>query len=162
MNRTDFTQLIPQLRPVMVRVGRNFFGNNDDAEDVAQDALVRLWHYCERLDPERNLETLAVMVAKNVCIEHYKKRQQMPRTEVVEMTAQQSFDADAPLRAQETQGRIDRAIESLSPREQVLVRARHLDDKSATVIAAETGIPKMSVRSMLSMAKAKLKRKLRQ
>lgn len=51
---------------------------------------------------------------------------------------------------------IDTAIKSLSPRQQQLVRRRYIEDHSAEEIAAETGIPKPSVKSMLSTAKSKL------
>ena len=44
MDRKEFENIVPALRPLMVKVGRDFFGNKDDAEDIAQDALVRLWN----------------------------------------------------------------------------------------------------------------------
>ena len=59
MTRKEFEIIILRLRPLMVKVGRDFFGNQMDAEDVAQEALLRLWKYCERLDADRNLEALA-------------------------------------------------------------------------------------------------------
>ena len=45
MNRKEFEQQVQRLRPLMLQVGRDFFGNKDDAEDVAQDRLERLWNY---------------------------------------------------------------------------------------------------------------------
>ena len=59
----------------MQKVALDFFGSQEDAEDVAQDAMVQLWHYCERIDSERNVSGLAVRVAKNCCITLYRKRQ---------------------------------------------------------------------------------------
>lgn len=47
MERREFEQMLPRLRQMTVQVGYRFFGNKDDAEDVAQDALLRLWTYCE-------------------------------------------------------------------------------------------------------------------
>lgn len=162
MNRKEFENIVPELRPLMVKVARDFFGNQDDAEDVAQDALVRLWNYCERLDANRNMKQLAIMVAKNCCIGTYKRRQMMVEVPCPdERMAGETYQADAEVVAQETRGRIDSAIRSLSPREQQLVRKRYLEDHSAEEIARETGIPKPSVKSMLSGAKAKLIRILK-
>lgn len=167
MERKEFEQLVPRLRPLMTKVGRDFFGNKDDAEDVAQDSLERLWNYCERLDAERNLEALAIMVAKNICVEKYKRRQAMTlplrqtQDKLLNETADEGNQADAWIISQEARKGIEEAIESLSPREQELVRKRYFEDHSAEEIAQETGIPKPSVKSMLSMAKAKLKRRLR-
>lgn len=145
----------------MVRTGLDFFGNMDDAEDVAQDALVRLWGYCEQLDARRNLEALAVMVAKNICVEHYRRRKMSVHISS-DPPAHSSDDADAPLMAQDTSRRVDAALDGLSPRERELVRLRHMEDKTPDEIAQETGIPKPSIRSMLSTAKNKLRKRLRQ
>ncbi len=151
----------------MVEVGRDFFGNRDDAEDVAQDALVRLWRYCERLDTSRNMETLTLMVTKNICIEKYKRRQhsimafRQTEDKLMNEAASKADQADAGIISEEAQQMIETAINSLSPREQELVRKRYLEDQSTEEIAQETGIPKPSVKSMLSMAKAKLKKRLR-
>lgn len=167
MERKEFEQQVPRLRPLMTKVGRDFFGNKDDAEDVAQDSLERLWNYCERLDAERNLEALAVMVAKNICVEKYKRRQAMTLTlrqaqdKLATEAADETYHADARLLSAEARKGIEEAISTLSPREQELVRKRYLEDHSAEEIAQETGIPKPSVKSMLSMAKAKLKKRLR-
>lgn len=140
----------------MVKVGWDFFGNRDDAEDVAQDALVRLWNYCERLDANRNLAALAIMVAKNICVEKYKRRQMTVAEPPDETAASANYSADAEIITQETQELIDSAIKRLSPREQQLVRKRYLEDLSADDISKEMSIPKPSVKSMLSTAKSKL------
>lgn len=151
MERREFEQMLPRLRQMTVQVGYRFFGNKDDAEDVAQDALLRLWTYCEQLDAGRNMEALAIMVAKNICVEKYKRKQ----IGIAEATQEIEAD-DAYAAAQETRTMIDNAIGSLSPRQQQLVRRRYIEDHSAEEIAAETGIPKPSVKSMLSAAKSKL------
>lgn len=150
--------MIPHLRPLMVRVGRDFFGNAEDAEDVAQDSLIRLWTYCERLDAQRNLEALAIMVAKNICVQRYHRLEQLPTSPLEESLAPCTTEADASLLAEEAAQRVDHAMRHLSPRERSLFKARHVDDKSVDEIAARTGLPKPSVKSMISMAKAKLKR----
>ena len=156
MERREFEQMLPRLRQMTVQVGYRFFGNRDDAEDVAQDALLRLWTYCEQLDAGRNMEALAIMVAKNICVEKYKRKQIGIAEATREIEADDAYAADGGIRAQETRTMIDNAIGSLSPRQQQLVRRRYIEDHSAEEIAAEMGIPKPSVKSMLSTAKSKL------
>ena len=145
----------------MVKVGRDFFGNDTDADDVAQEGLIRLWRYCERLNAERNMEALAVKVAKNICVEIYRKR----TTRIISLTDyiesnETSDDADANIVARETQQKIDEAMERLSPRERELLRKRHIEGHTAEEIATETGIPKPSVKSMISMARKKMTKEL--
>lgn len=161
MERKEFEKQIPQLRFLAMQIGKDFFGNRDDAEDVAQDALERLWRYCERLNADRNIEALAVMVAKNICIEKYKRRQITVDSPPSDPVACEAYGADANILSEEAREMIEGAISTLSPREQQLITKRYLEDHSAEEISQETGIPKPSVKSMLSMAKAKLKKKLR-
>ena len=141
----------------MVKVGRDFFGNQMDAEDVAQEALLRLWKYCERLNADRNLEALAVKVAKNVCVDLYKSRNTYEDEITSDIASPPSQSADAELHAKEVQQKIDEAMERLNPRERDLLKARQLEGKSAEEISEQTGIPKSSVKSMISKARKKLK-----
>ena len=64
-----------QLRKEMLTIGMAFFGNREDAEDVAQEGLVKLWSYCEHIDTERNVKALAVRGAKNCCVSIHRQRQ---------------------------------------------------------------------------------------
>jgi RNA polymerase sigma factor (sigma-70 family) len=141
----------------MVKVGRDFFGNQMDAEDVAQEALLRLWKYCERLNADRNLDALAVKVAKNVCVDLYKSRNTYEDEITSDIASPPSQSADAELHAKEVQQKIDEAMERLNPRERDLLKARQLEGKSAEEISEQTGIPKSSVKSMISTARKKLK-----
>lgn len=50
MTQEEFEKIAPGLRKVMKSIGRNFFGNESDADDVAQEGLVALWRYRDRLD----------------------------------------------------------------------------------------------------------------
>lgn len=141
----------------MVKVGRDFFGNQMDAEDVAQEALLRLWKYCERLNADRNLDALAVKVAKNVCVDLYKSRNTYEDEITSDIASSPSQSADAELHAKEVQQKIDEAMERLNPRERDLLKARQFEGKSAEEISEQTGIPKSSVKSMISKARKKLK-----
>jgi RNA polymerase sigma factor (sigma-70 family) len=163
MSPKEFENIVPALRPLMVKVGRDFFGNRTDADDVAQEGLIRLWKYCERLSADRNMEALAIKVAKNVCVEIYKRRSTLTVTLESETEINQALadnDADAGIEAGETQQKIDEAMERLSARERELLRKRHIEGYTADEIAQETGIPKPSVKSMISIARKKMIKEL--
>ena len=102
MSPKEFENIVPALRPLMVKVGRDFFGNRTDADDVAQEGLIRLWKYCERLSADRNMEALAIKVAKNICVEIYKRRSTLTVTLESETEINQALadnDADAGIEA---------------------------------------------------------------
>ena len=47
MTQSEFEHIASMLRSQMLKVALDFFGSRDDAEDVTQDAMIQLWHYCE-------------------------------------------------------------------------------------------------------------------
>lgn len=161
MTREEFEHIAPTLRSLMMKVGRDFFGNRMDAEDIAQEGLVRLWNYCGRLDAGRNLEALAVRVAKNLCVEHYKNGAGLTdNVQADRFPAPASDAADAGVQAGELQTHIDHAMGRLAQRERQLVETKLMGERPTEEIAGETGIPLASVRSMISMAKKKLRKEL--
>ena len=72
----DFIQLTTAIRPRLISLCRSFFDRQElacDAEDAVQETLLRLWLMHERLGQYHSPETLAVKIAKNVCIDVLKK-----------------------------------------------------------------------------------------
>lgn len=159
MDRTTFEQTMERLRPLILRIGRDFFGSADDAEDVAQETLIRLWQYCQRLDESRNIEALAVRMAKHYCVD-------MQRRSRIETIRE---DDDGPvtipslapspheeLEQKEGVAALDEAVDTLKPRERQLFEMRQQEGLSTEEIAELTGIPRASVQSMISMARKKV------
>ena len=62
MTQEEFEHIAPALRELMLSVGRSFFGNDDDAEDVAQEGLVALLRFIDRMDSASKHEALAIRV----------------------------------------------------------------------------------------------------
>lgn len=159
MDRTTFEQTAARLRPLILRIGRDFFGSADDAEDVAQDTLVQLWRYCEQLDEGRNVEALAVRVAKNCCV-NMKRRQRLQVVRGEEhLAATTPMPLPSPHEVLEWQERVsalDEAVGLLQPRERQLFEMRQMEGLSTEEIAQQTGMAKATVQSMIAMARRKL------
>ena len=156
----------------MLKVALDFFGSQDDAEDVAQDALVQLWRYCEQIDGGRNISGLAVRVAKNCCVNLYRKRQaaqQWSYTDIGPRALRHPDTSDSPqelLEAEDTRRMMTEVVALLKPRERQLFEMRQTMELSTEQISEQTGIPKASVTVMISAARKKvfteLKRRMKQ
>lgn len=166
MTRSEFERLAPQLRAQMLKVALTFFGNQDDAEDVAQDAMLQLWRFCEQIDARRNVSGLAVRVAKHCCVSRY--RRQRPESDItaLEHTAGEDYSPQQLLEAKEARRMMDEALALLKPRERELFEMRRIEGLSPKQITAQTGIPERSVSAMVSAARMKvfteLKKRLQQ
>lgn len=172
MTRSEFEQIAAQLRAQVLKVAQAFFGSQDDAEDVAQEAMVQLWQYCEHIDGGRNVSGLAVRVAKNCCVSLYRKRQTRTVGVIPLDACHSPFQADASdspqerLEAADVQRMMNEVIALLKPRERQLFEMRQTEGLSTEEISKQTGIPKTSVTVMVSQARKKvleeLKRRMKQ
>ena len=162
MTQSEFEHIAQELRSRMLKVALDFFGSQDDVEDVAQDAMVQLWRYCERIDSGRNVSGLAVRVAKNCCVNLYRKRQSARLQSYSDLGSQamhQEDTAGSPqehLEAADTQRMMNEVVALLKPRERQLYEMRQTEGLSTEEIAEQTGIPKTSVTVMLSAARKKV------
>ena len=164
MTRSEFEHIAAQLRQRVLKVGLDFFGSRDDAEDAAQEAMIQLWRYCEHIDAERNIEALAVRVAKNCCVSMFRKQQHVADTpkgtlsdRVIDLNQTTGpHDPQVQLEAKETRRMLTETIDLLKPRERQLFEMRAVEGLSAEEVSKQTGIPKASVAVMVSTARKKV------
>ena len=171
MTRSEFEHIAAQLRQRVLKVGLDFFSNKEDAEDAAQETMVQLWRYLEHIDAGRNVEALAVRVAKNCCVSISRKQNKF-RTETPAVANSKLSTLNSPLspemllEAQDTQRLLSEAIALLKPRERELFEMRQIEGLSTDEVVEQTGIPKPSVIAMVSAARKKvfteLKRRMKQ
>ena len=166
MTRPEFEHIAAQLRQRVLKVGLDFFGSREDAEDAAQDTMIQLWQYLEHIDAGRNVEALAVRVAKNCCVSLYRKQQR--NTHVADIDTRQLHhleDGDSPqqqLEAADMQRMLTETVALLKPRERQLFEMRTVIGLSTEDIAQQTGIPKASITAMVSAARKKVLTELKQ
>ena len=74
MEKEDFEILSIKIRPKLLSLARNFALSSEmEADDVVQEAMIALWELVEQDYPMRDAEALAIRIAKNICVSHYRK-----------------------------------------------------------------------------------------
>ena len=177
MTRSEFEHIAERLRQKVLKVGLQFFGSQDDAEDATQETMEQLWRYCEQIDASRNIEALAIRVAKNCCVNLYRKihnsqfithnsEQTIFNSQFSIFNSQSEASPQEELEAKDTERMLEEALDLLKPRERQLFEMRQLEGLSIDEISSETGIPKPSITAMVSAARKKvfteLKRRMKQ
>jgi RNA polymerase sigma factor (sigma-70 family) len=177
MTHSEFEHIAAGLRQKVLKVGLQFFGSQDDAEDAAQETMVQLWRYCEQIDASRNIEALAIRVAKNCCVSLYRKihnsqfiihnsEQTIFNSQFSILNSPNEASPQEELEAKDTERMLEEALGLLKPRERQLFEMRQLEGLSVDEISSETGIPKLSITAMVSAARKKvfteLKRRMKQ
>ena len=135
------------MRPQLINQARRYLGDTDEAEDVVQDALLRLWQMREQLSSP--LVRMAVVVTRNLAIDHLRRRR--PRASLDWAVAEEVPTTD------ERTERILAIVDMLPPLQQTILRLRHMEGMEMADIAELTGSTEVAVRKTLSRARKKVR-----
>ena len=162
MTLEDFEHTARHLRPKIHKMAYRFFQNTEDAEDVEQEILMRLWMRAESLDPE-GAEKLAVIATKNLCVSMLRLRKGKNMLPVDEnISIEDGVQPDSQMRAEDCQTMLEKAIGMLTNSERRLVLMVQQEELNTREISIITGIQIRSVRTMLSAARKKILKQLTQ
>ncbi|MGN2243294.1 sigma-70 family RNA polymerase sigma factor [Frateuria sp. GZRR33] len=153
----------PRLRRYLVGLG----GDEGLAEELAQEALLRLWQRAAQYDAARSsLSTWLFRIARNLFIDRARKEPVWSQTQeyleemgVLDGTGGESEPPGTEALTEEAN--IRRAIEQLPAVQARLIRMSYFEAKSHQAIADELGMPLGTVKSHLRRAFLKLQNELR-
>lgn len=131
-----------------------YASNPSEAEDIAQDALLRAWRRRSTLrDSERRNQWLATIVRNEAFREHARVRPDPTAA----MELREGAEDDQVLAAVETAD-LHAALDGLSERDRRLLEMRYEEDLTQGMIAHRLGIPEGTVKVRLHRARNKLRR----
>jgi RNA polymerase sigma-70 factor, ECF subfamily len=139
---------------VCLRMAYRYASNPSEAEDIAQDALLRAWRRRSTLrEADRRNQWLATIVRNEAFRQHARVRPDptsaIERYEAVE---------DAQVVATVERADLHAALRRLSDRDRQLLELRYTEDLTQQAIARRLGIPEGTVKVRLHRARIKLKR----
>lgn len=145
-------RLTPRIYAHAVRV----LGDGAEAEDVTQDALMRLWRIApEWRVGEAKVTTWLYRVVANLCTDRLRKRRTTPLEDVAE-PADPAPSAPAVMQEASRAQALQDALASLPDRQRQAVVLRHIDGLANPEIAAILDIGVEAVESLTARGKRAL------
>lgn len=68
MQQKEFETLIRQIRQHLYHEAMRLLADSDEAEDVTQDTVLKLWAMRQQLDAYRSVEALAVVMVRRLAV----------------------------------------------------------------------------------------------
>lgn len=155
MTASEFDNIVKELRPHLIKVGRDFFNDSDKAEDVVQEVLMRLWLIREKIASTGNLQSLATRMAKNVCISMW-RHERYTITKGYDRERGPTTALSTEIEEQDNAQLLHYAMERLTVGERRLMSMRAEEGMEVGRIAEVTGLTPRSVSVILSRARKKI------
>lgn len=149
MTSDTFKEKAQTMRPMLMATARRIVDDEAEAEDVVQDALLRLWQL--RDEPVQNVEGMARVVVQHLSIDAVRRRRENIPIEEIEVVGTSYSEG-----LSDTEMRMMTLIRQLPTLQQTILRLRHVDEMEVFEIAEMIGATEAAVRQSLSRARRKL------
>jgi|ERR1051325_315985 RNA polymerase sigma-70 factor (ECF subfamily) len=162
--RREFEERLAECGPLAYRVARGVLRNTADAEDVAQEALLRAFKSFERLRDRNRFRGWLVRISFRLALDRLRlaKRREL-RDTLWSQPAHQppSASAEDIAASNQFQGHLERALEELPEKLRLVLLLSAMDGYTIEEIASMVGVPIGTVKSRIFIARKKLAEKLR-
>ena len=163
MTQREFEALAAELRQLALATALSLVRNETSAEDVTQDAMLKLWAVHDELRDRTHAQRLARTAARQIAIDTLRRHQRTSALLVPIMdndrTEPTGRNGDSPqgrMEMEEDERWLRHRMASLPTREMQVMEMRQGEGKSNEEIARIMGITPASVGTMLSAARRKL------
>ncbi len=154
---SSFSALVDKHLPAMLAVARRMLRDDAEAEDVAQEAMLRLWRSSGRLEVGAyGARPWLRRVVSNLCIDRVRAGRNTTVTDDVPEQARPA-QQELTIERNEAATRVDAALKELPERQRLALVLFHYEGLSQIEIGKTMGISDEAVESLLSRARRALK-----
>src|SRR4051794_7446118 len=139
-----------------LRVARRILGNEAMAEDIVQDAFLRVWVNAPRWRPEAAFRTWLYRIVVNLCLNAKRHAGDLP-LDAAAPVADAGLAPDEQLGRDERDGRLAAAIDRLPARQRAAIMLTYQEGLSNAEVAAALDTSVSSVETLLVRGKRALR-----
>ena len=136
--------------------------NREDARDVSQEAMIRLWQHRETVAPEA-AKSWMLTTTHRLCLDRLRRRVRWRETTLEPPGHERVAHEAGPERlagAREAAERLGAAIEALGPDDRAVVVLREIEGMGYREIAESLDVPLGTLKARLHRARERLRRSL--
>jgi RNA polymerase sigma-70 factor (ECF subfamily) len=145
-----------EARRICVREAYHFAKNPSEADEIAQNALVRAWRYRGKLREKARFKEWLTSIVRREAYREFERVRPDPVGMKIELRMEGAEDERVVATVERAD--IRAAIGRLSERDQQLLRLRYDEDLTESAIARRLGIPEGTVKVRLHRVRHKLRR----
>jgi RNA polymerase sigma-70 factor (ECF subfamily) len=162
--RQEFEERLAECGTLAYRVARGVLRNAADAEDVAQEALLRAYRSFDRLRDRSRFRGWLVRIAFRIALDRLRSAKRREQRDTLwsqpEHLSRVATAEDIAV-SNQFQGHLNRALEELPEKLRLALLLSAMEGYTIDEIASMLGVPIGTVKSRIFIARKKLAEKLR-
>jgi RNA polymerase sigma-70 factor, ECF subfamily len=150
-----FEEIVLRHQETVWKVAYRFLGDRMEAEDVAQEAFLRVLEASGRYRAKTSFRTYLYRIVTHLCIDRSRKRRPIMVADLPDIS-DPSLDPVQDLIGREQRMAIQGALDSLPPNQKAALILKHYQGLSYAEIATVLGITTKAVEGLIGRAKTTL------
>lgn len=159
--RREFEERLAECGPLAYRVARGVLRNSADAEDVAQEALLRAYRRFSRLRDRSRFRAWLVRIAFRLALDRARSSKRRGARETLWSRESPKASTEDVAASREFQAHLESAMEELAEKHRLVLLLAAIDGHTIEEVAGMLGLPVGTVKSRLFFARKQLAEKLR-
>jgi RNA polymerase sigma-70 factor (ECF subfamily) len=159
--RREFEERLAECGPLAYRVARGVLRNSADAEDVAQEALLRAYRRFERLRDRTRFRAWLVRIAFRLAIDRTRSSKRREARENLWPQSARVPSTEDQAASSEFQEHLERAMGELPEKHRLVLLLAAMQGHSLEEVAEMLALPIGTVKSRLFFGRKQLAEKLR-
>lgn len=160
MTQEEFTHIASEMRANAVTVALKCGVAPADAEDIAQDVMLKLWYLHEKMDDATRMKSLVAITTRHVCIDQWRTTRTHGEVGSMMPLVDEGSLYDR-LEYAELEQWMNDQIDALPNTSRIVLTMRQLEHRELSEIADILGIKQTSVSTLLARARNELMNKLK-
>lgn len=150
-----FRELVERYQRRTYWIAHNLLNNYELAQDVSQEAFLRVFRHLERFDLAKNFYTWLYQIVVNLCIDHLRKLSRNRTADLDDLGGVPDDSHGPPETGEKTElrRRVHRTLDRLPPKYKVILTLRDIQGFSCEEIAQIVGCTNATVRWRLHRAR---------
>jgi RNA polymerase sigma-70 factor (ECF subfamily) len=156
----EFEQRLSDCPTLAYRVALGVLHNTAEAEDVAQEAMLRAYRNFNRLRDRERFRSWLVRTAWRLALDRIRATGRRERREFAAMEGVSEFGAENLAASRELESHVARAVDELPEKQRVVIVLAAIEGYNTREVASLLDIPEGTVKSRLFLARKQLAKSL--
>ena len=155
-DRDALVKLLREIESHVYRTAYYILGNEQDAMDAAQEALIRIYTKINSYEEKALFKTWVQRIVTNICIDKFRRKKPTVSIEEHDMNFSNDQNVEDEIVLTDIAKDIREAIDQLPEHHRAVVILRYMEDFSYKEIADSLDLPLNTVKSYLFRARQQL------
>ena len=144
MTQEELQREVERVRPMLVSQAHRYLGQNVEAEDIVQDAMLKLCLLREHL--RTPIDSFASVLVRNLSLNYLRRTRKMDALSDIDTVV----DELAESTEDESTEQLMHIVDTLPPRQQTIIRLHDMEGMDYREISLLTGMPETALRKSAS------------